>query len=57
MKRSKRQPKIEDIVKFFGKGLWNGDLSEMREDRPRHLKHKKIRRRASINRMLSRPSN
>jgi len=57
MKRSKRQPKIEDIVKFFGKGLWNGDLSEMREDRPRHLKHKKIRRRASINKMLSRSSN
>jgi hypothetical protein len=50
MKRTRRQPKIEDIVEFFGKGLWNGDLSEMREDRPRPLKHKKIRRRASTNR-------
>jgi hypothetical protein len=26
--------KIESLPKFFGKGMWRGDLSEMREDRP-----------------------
>jgi Arc/MetJ family transcription regulator len=31
-----RQHKMRGIVEFFGKGLWQGDLSEMREDRPRH---------------------
>ena len=32
---SVRQHKMRSIVEFFGKGLWEGDLSEMREDRPR----------------------
>ena len=31
-----RQHKMRGMVEFLGKGLWNGDLSEMREDRPRH---------------------
>jgi hypothetical protein len=26
---------MRSIVQFFGKGLWKGDLSEMRDDRPR----------------------
>ena len=30
-----RMAKIRSIPQFFGKGLWKGDLSEMREDRPR----------------------
>jgi Uncharacterized protein conserved in bacteria (DUF2191). len=29
-----RLKKIESLPQFFGKGLWQGDLSEMREDRP-----------------------
>ena len=29
-----RLKKIESLPGFFGKGLWQGDLSEMREDRP-----------------------
>ena len=30
-----RLKKIEGLSEFFGKGLWQGDLSEMREDQPR----------------------
>ncbi len=30
-----RLKKIESLPQFFGKGLWQGDLSEMREDNPR----------------------
>lgn len=30
-----RRHKMRSIVQFFGKGLWKGNLSEMREDRPR----------------------
>ena len=38
-----RQSKIRSIVDFFGKGLWKGDLSEMREDSPRHtVQHKRV---------------
>ena len=40
-----RQHKMESIVEFFGKGLWAGDLSEMREDRPRKLTPAKSTRR------------
>jgi Arc/MetJ family transcription regulator len=36
-----RQHKMRSIVDFFGKGLWKGDLSEMREDRPRRVQHKR----------------
>jgi hypothetical protein len=28
-----RVRKVQSLAKFFGKGLWEGDLSEMREDR------------------------
>ena len=31
--------KIQSIPHFFGSGIWRGDLSEMREDRPR--RHRK----------------
>jgi hypothetical protein len=37
--------KIRSIPEFFGKGLWKGDLSEMREDRPRRVSRR--RRKAS----------
>ena len=30
-----RLHRVRSIPEFFGKGLWKGDLSEMREDRPR----------------------
>lgn len=30
-----RLRKIQSLSQFFGRGLWQGDLSEMREDRPR----------------------
>ena len=30
-----RVKKVLEIPKFFGSGLWQGDLSEMREDQPR----------------------
>jgi Arc/MetJ family transcription regulator len=29
-----RVRKIQSLPAFFGKGLWLGDLAEMREDRP-----------------------
>lgn len=37
-----RIKKLQALPDFFGKGLWEGDLSEMREDRPlrRHRKRK-----------------
>ena len=33
--------KIRSIPQYFGKGLWKGDLSEMREDRPRRLSRRR----------------
>jgi Arc/MetJ family transcription regulator len=33
--------KIRSIPQFFGKGLWKGDLAEMREDRPRRTSRRK----------------
>jgi hypothetical protein len=35
-----RRHKMRSIVQFFGKGLWKGDLSEMRDDRPRRPRRK-----------------
>ena len=29
-----RVRKIQSIPQFFGSGIWEGDLSQMREDRP-----------------------
>ena len=38
-----RLHKMHSIVDFFGKGLWKGDLGEMREDRPRRrMRRKKV---------------
>jgi hypothetical protein len=31
-----RLRKIQSIPHFFGSGIWEGDLSQMREDRARH---------------------
>jgi Arc/MetJ family transcription regulator len=40
-----RLHKMRSIVEFFGKGLWKGDLAEMREDRPRRpVRRRKARR-------------
>ena len=41
-----RVKKIESLPNFFGKGLWQGNLSEMREDKPRMRSGKKPVRRA-----------
>ncbi len=30
-----RNRKIQSLPQFWGKGLWEGDLSEMRQDQPR----------------------
>jgi hypothetical protein len=30
-----RLRKIQGVPRFFGSGIWEGDLSEMRQDRPR----------------------
>jgi Arc/MetJ family transcription regulator len=35
-----RVKKVQGLASFFGKGLWNGDLSEMREDRVRRRRKK-----------------
>jgi hypothetical protein len=32
-----RLRKIQAIPRFFGSGIWEGDLSQMREDRPRRM--------------------
>ena len=39
-----RRHKMRSIAEFFGKGLWKGDLAEMREDRPRRPVRRKARR-------------
>ena len=36
-----RRHKMRSIAQFFGKGLWKGDLSEMRDDRPRRRPRRK----------------
>jgi Arc/MetJ family transcription regulator len=36
-----RRHKMRSIVQFFAKGLWKGDLSEMRDDRPRRRPRRK----------------
>jgi Arc/MetJ family transcription regulator len=33
-----RVRKVQSLSRFFGQRLWEGDLSEMREDRPRRRK-------------------
>jgi hypothetical protein len=44
-----RVRKIQALPQFFGQGLWHGDLSEMREDRPRReAKPASTRRRRPI---------
>ena len=36
-----RLQKMRSVVEFFGKGLWKGNLAEMREDHPRRQKQPK----------------
>ena len=33
-----RLRKVQGISRFFGSGIWEGDLSEMRKDRVRRLR-------------------
>jgi Arc/MetJ family transcription regulator len=40
-----RMKRIQSLGNFVGKGLWEGDLAEMREDRPRKRDAKKPVRR------------
>jgi Arc/MetJ family transcription regulator len=35
LKETVRMHKADSIAQFFGKNIWEGDLSEMREDKPR----------------------
>ena len=35
-----RVRKIQGIPQFFGSGIWAGDLSKMREDKPRQHRRK-----------------
>ena len=35
-----RVRKIQSLPRFFGRGAWQGDLAEMREDRPRRAHRK-----------------
>ena len=35
-----RVRKIQNIPQFFGSGIWAGNLSEMREDKPRQHQRK-----------------
>jgi Arc/MetJ family transcription regulator len=39
--------KIQSLPEFFGRNLWEGDLSQMREDRPAKSMHKSRRRSGS----------
>ncbi|HEY6290056.1 MAG TPA: type II toxin-antitoxin system VapB family antitoxin [Terriglobia bacterium] len=39
-----RLRKIQSLPQFFGRGLWHGDLEEMREDKVRTLRRRDSRR-------------
>lgn len=39
-----RVRKIQSLSQFFGRGLWRGDLEEMREDRPKRFHRVRSRR-------------
>ena len=36
-----RLRKIQSIPRFFGSGIWDGELAEMRRDRPRRKRRAK----------------
>ena len=40
-----RLRKIQGLPQFFGQGLWQGDLQEMREDKVERRRHRERRRR------------
>jgi hypothetical protein len=42
-----RVRKIQSLRGFFGQGLWQGELAQMREDRPGSRRHKTTRRKNS----------
>jgi len=48
-----RRDKVRGLAEFIGSNLWEGDLSEMRQDRPRR-KTRRSARRASGRKQLVR---
>jgi Arc/MetJ family transcription regulator len=44
-----RVKKVQALPNFFGKGLWEGDLSEMREDTPSTTHGRTSRRKTTKN--------
>jgi Arc/MetJ family transcription regulator len=40
LKETLRVKKLQTLPQFFGQGLWEGNLAEMREDRPRSARPK-----------------
>ena len=36
-----RLKKVQSLPRFFGSGIWEGDLAEMREDHPRKSTRKR----------------
>jgi Arc/MetJ family transcription regulator len=42
-----RVRKIQELPQFFGKGLWNGNLAEMREDKNRRRVNHASRRQSN----------
>jgi len=42
-----RIKRVQALPNFFGKGLWEGDFSEMRKDRRSAIRRKPIRRKTS----------
>jgi len=36
-----RLKRMQEIPRFFGTGIWSGDLGEMRRDRPRRTRRSK----------------
>jgi Arc/MetJ family transcription regulator len=47
LKEFVREKNVEKLADFVGKVKWIGDLSEMREDRPRKRPTKRIAKRSS----------
>ena len=50
LKEFVREKRVEQLADFVGKVKWIGDLSEMREDRPRKLALKRIAKRPTARR-------
>ena len=38
LKEAIRTKQLQNLTQYFGKGLWEGDLSSMREDKPTRIR-------------------